>query len=443
MAWTTAVILYLMALQVASLDNGLGRTPQMGWSSYNAFKCNITEDLILYSARRMKALGFQEAGYEYINVDDCWQSSESRSTTPGNIIAPHPERFPHGMKWLGDQLHDMGFKYGLYTGSGYIQCVSHTPASFGWEEQDAQTFAEYGVDYLKYDNCAQGVGSIMPAYDKFKIMSDAIKGTGRSIFLSLCQWGNAFPWFWADGIANSYRMSGDIWEYYNEQDDDTLCTCKTAYCVDPNPALCSVKTIIRKMRELTQYQKPGSWADMDMLEIGVGNMTLEEERTHFTYWAALKSPLIMGAAMHNISQAQTDIMTDKEVIAVSQDPLGSAAHFVEDLYIEGTRQVWAGRLTDGWVVLLTNEADEEQDLGLEWNSLKILPEHTAFEVRDVWKKAELGPHGDGIDFANVPAHGTKLLKLMLPSTQRSQQKTFVGTDAQKKDLPSDSRKTEL
>ncbi|EMR70226.1 putative alpha-galactosidase protein [Eutypa lata UCREL1] len=234
--------------------------------------------------------------------------------------------FPSGIKGVAGYVHDLGLKLGIYSDSGIYDCDFH-PGSWGYEELDAYTYASWGVDYLKYDNCGGFQAGTISNQERFHLMGQALKTSGRDIFYALCQWGHQFPWYWADQIADSYRMSGDIHASFQT---DNSGVCQTAYCLNTGYAGVSVLTMIRKMREIAPFQKPGSWADMDMLEVGTYTMNEFEEQTHFSFWAALKSPLIIGADITNVSETSLSILLNKEIIAISQDELGVAATDVWD-----------------------------------------------------------------------------------------------------------------
>lgn len=290
-----------------------------------------------------------------------------------------------------------------------VGCLPQSPGSWGYEELDASTFAGWGVDYLKYDNCGTfEAGEVSPA-QRFSLMRDALATTGRDIFYSLCEWGHQFPWFWADQVGQSYRMSGDITTTFSDTGKD--CPCRTAYCVNTGYAGCSVLTIMRKMRELTQYQHPGSFADMDMLEIGVANMTLQEQQTHFSFWAALKSPLIVGADLQKLSNESMSVLKNKEVIAISQDRLGRAAHYLPALSKESVSQVWAGELSGGrTVVLAFNELNTSTTLTLPLGDVPGLAGSNGSmpNIRDVWRGEQLSTRTANLTL-DATAHETRLL----------------------------------
>ena len=276
---------------IYSLDNGLGRTPQMGWNSWNKFGCNINEELIINTIDTLNSSGLLEAGYKYINLDDCWQYSRDENGT----ILPDYDAFPNGIKPLVDYAHSKGLLFGLYSDAGTKTCAGR-PGSLGYEEIDAKTYAEWGVDYLKYDNCYnQGISSL----ERYPVMRDALNKTGRPIFYSLCQWGEEDVPTWGKDVANSWRTTGDISDNWN-----------------------SMTTIIDINDKSYKYGGPGGWNDPDMLEVGNGGMTSTEYKTHFGLWAISKAPLLIGCDITSMNKDIKDILTNSEVIAINQDSLG-------------------------------------------------------------------------------------------------------------------------
>ena len=263
----------------------------MGWNSWNKFGCNINEELIRNTIDTLNSSGLIEAGYKYINLDDCWQNSRDENGT----IVPDERTFPNGIKPLVDYAHSKGLLFGLYSDAGTKTCAGR-PGSLGYEDIDAQTYAEWGVDYLKYDNCYnQGISSL----DRYPLMRDALNQTGRPIFYSLCQWGEEDVPTWGKNVSNSWRTTGDISDNWN-----------------------SMITIIDINDKSYQYAGPGGWSDPDMLEVGNGGMTYEEYKTHFGLWAISKAPLLIGCDITSMSNETKSILTNPEVIAVNQDSLG-------------------------------------------------------------------------------------------------------------------------
>jgi len=283
-------VLCLCALALA-LDNGLGITPQMGWNSWNKFACNINEELIRNTIDALVDTGLVAAGYNYINLDDCWQVSRDKN----NVIVADPKAFPSGIKALADYAHSKGMKFGLYSDAGTGTCQGR-PGSLGYEDIDARTYAEWGVDYLKYDNCNADPRT---PEERYPIMRDALNKSGRAIFYSMCEWGVDDPAKWAKEVGNSWRTTGDISDSWS-----------------------SMINIIDKNDKWADYAGPGGWNDPDMLEVGNGGMTYDEYRTHFSLWALAKAPLLIGCDVTKKDPQTFEILMNEEVIAVNQDKLG-------------------------------------------------------------------------------------------------------------------------
>ncbi|KAE8662239.1 Alpha-galactosidase [Hibiscus syriacus] len=334
------------------LANGLGRTPPMGWSSWNHFGCNIQEKLIKETADAMVSRGLAKLGYKYINLDDCWGAS-SRDTH-GRLV-PNATKFPSGMKALGHYLHSKGLKFGLYADAGTRTCTGTMPGSLDHEGKDAQTFASWGVDYLKYDNCDNN--GINPE-DRYKKMSEALLRTGRLIFFSICEWGKEMVATWGNDMANSWRTSGDIRDSWDSM-------------------------VLRADRndEWASYAGPGGWNDPDMLEVGNGGMTLEEYRSHFSIWALAKAPLIIGCSIPKMTNDTYEILSNEEVIAVNQDLLGVQGKKVKK---DGHLEVWAGPLHDNKVaVVLWNRGSKKATVTACWSDVGLDPT-VAVKARDLW-----------------------------------------------------------
>ncbi|KAM0854942.1 hypothetical protein ACQ4PT_050114 [Festuca glaucescens] len=272
-----------------AVENGLGRTPQMGWNSWNHFACRINEEIIRETADALINTGLAKLGYKYVNIDDCW--AEPNRDYQGNMV-PHRQTFPSGIKALADYVHAKGLKLGVYSDAGTQTCSLRMPGSLDHEEQDVKTFSSWGVDYLKYDNCNNGGRNVVERYTK---MSNAIRKHGKNIFFSLCEWGDNNPATWAGGMGNSWRTTGDIADNWNSMTSRA----------DQNDRWAS-------------YAGPGGWNDPDMLEVGNGGMTEAEYRSHFSIWALAKAPLLIGCDVRSMSQATKDIISNSEVIAVNQ-----------------------------------------------------------------------------------------------------------------------------
>ncbi|CAF3165202.1 unnamed protein product, partial [Rotaria sp. Silwood2] len=273
------------------LNNGLGETPQMGWNSWNHFHCNINEKLIQQTADAIVATGLAVAGYEYVNMDDCWQVSRDAQ----GIIQADPQAFPSGIPALVDYVHSKKLKFGLYSDAGFKTCAGR-PGSLHYETIDAKTYASWGVDYLKYDNCNND--GTKPEV-RYPVMRDALNASGRPIFYSMCEWGVDTPALWAANVGNSWRTTGDIGDNWNSMLNN----------IDIN-------------NEFADKAGPGGWNDPDMLEVGNGGMTDTEYVTHFSLWAISKAPLLIGCDVNKMSNATLSTLTNREVIAINQDPLG-------------------------------------------------------------------------------------------------------------------------
>src|SRR5712692_8519957 len=263
----TAFVALLPSGELRALDNGLAKTPPMGWNSWNKFACNVSEELIKQIADALVRTGMKDAGYQYIVIDDCWQVDRD---SQGNII-PDAKRFPSGMKALADYVHAKELKFGLYSDAGTLTCQKR-PGSRGYEFQDARQYAAWGVDYLKYDWCAHGTQDSESSYS---IMHDALRKTGRSIVFSICEWGSTKPWLWAPGIGHLWRSTGDIQDCWD---------CGKSW------GGMGVVHIIDLQADLHPYAGPGHWNDPDMLEVGNGGLTPAESRAHFSFWCLFAAP---------------------------------------------------------------------------------------------------------------------------------------------------------
>ncbi|KAK9372138.1 glycoside hydrolase superfamily [Lipomyces chichibuensis] len=346
--------------------NNLAVTPAMGWNNWNAFACSVNEHLLLSTAEKMAAIGLRDAGYEYIVLDDCWSLGRDEK---GNL-QHDPEKFPHGMKYVAEKLHALGFRFGMYSDAGTYTCARYV-GSLGYEKQDAQTFASWDVDYLKYDNCYnEGLsGTPKITSERYRTMTEALKATGRPILYAICNWGEDYPWKWGHTVANSWRMSGDIYDSFDRPDSRCPCTGDEYDCPLPG-SHCSVMNILNKAAPVSHTSIPGAWNDLDMLEVGNGGMDDEEYKTHFSMWAALKSPLLMGNDVNVMNAKALSILNNPAVLAVSQDPVGAPAvrrwrYFVNDTdeFDQGEIQMWAGPLYNGdQLVILLNAGNNSRTM---------------------------------------------------------------------------------
>jgi alpha-galactosidase len=325
-----AVALLALAVPVARAQS-VAQTPPMGWNSWNFFAERVTDKDIRGAADQLVATGMKDAGYIYVNIDDTWEDKRD-----ANGLLHTNSKFPD-MKALADYVHSKGLKIGIYSGPGTKTCGKYA-ASLGHEEQDAQMYADWGFDYLKYDLCsfipdvmekqapndkAAQMKLMIAAYDKMgKALKAATAKTGRPIVFSLCQYGWDAPWEWAPALGgNLWRTTGDIQSRWQ-----------------------SIYDIASQQDGLASYAGPGHWNDPDMLEVGNGKLSLAENRTHFSWWAILAAPLLAGNDLPNMKPEIKAILTNKDVIAVNQDPLGKQGHRA---YSDGEVEVWTRELQGG------------------------------------------------------------------------------------------------
>jgi alpha-galactosidase len=327
----------------------------------------------------MVANGMKDAGYLYINIDDCW---EAKKRDAQGLIQVDAGRFPGGMKALADYVHSKGLKLGVYTDAGAATCQGR-PGSKGYESGDARSYAGWGVDYVKEDWCNTQWGQDPKA--SYATMAAALLKTGRPIVLSLCDWGRQGPWEWgADAGGNLWRTTLDITPYFS-----------------------SVLAILDQQAKLARYARPGHWNDPDMLEVGNG-MTPDEDRAHFSLWAILAAPLIAGNDLTNMPEETRAVLTAPEVLAVDQDPAG----------IEGTRirkngalEVWARplRQENAWAVVLLNRGASAGAISVDWNALGLKNGDAA--VRDLWTRRDLGAYKDRFETVVRP-HSAVMVKIV-------------------------------
>jgi alpha-galactosidase len=353
----------------------LAVTPPMGWNSWNHYACNVSDALIRKQADFMVSSGLKAAGYQYVNVDDCWEGARDAN----GYIQPN-EKFPN-MKALGDYIHSKGLKFGIYSSPGPKTCAKRE-GSYGHEQQDAESYAKWGVDYLKYDWCsARDVYKPAEYPGAFRKMHDALVRTGRPIVYSIHGRGPVWEWAAKSG-ANLWRTTGDIKDSYAR-----------------------MIAIASAQSGLEQYAGPGHWNDPDMLEVGNGGMKNNEYRMHMTMWCLLAAPLLLGNDLTQITPATLAILANPEVIAVDQDSLGVQARRVLQI---GPVEVWAKPLHDGSrAVGLFNREQGTIPIKI---SLKDLGLRSHATVRDLWEHKDLPPISDTLS-ADVGEHGVVFLKL--------------------------------
>ena len=400
-------VLTVLSLSANALENGLARTPPMGWNSWNKFECNVNENLIKQMADAMVNTGMRDAGYQYIVIDDCWQR-ETRDEK-GNIVAD-PKHFPAGIKALADYVHAKGLKFGLYSDAGTQTCVGHRPGSKGYEIQDAKQYAEWGVDYLKYDWCNTEGQNAPQSYAK---MRDGLKAAGKPVVFSICEWGLSDPWIWARDVGNLWRTTGDITDSWSDEGLKKGQSFAVKFPRTPESEKAPVDMflgflqILDRQDKLAEYAGPGHWNDPDMLEVGNGGMTTEEYRAHFSLWAILAAPLIAGNDLRNMTQDIKEILTNKEVIAVDQDPLGRQGRRLKQ---DGDMDIWARDLADGSKALaLLNRGSVSLNPTVKFSELQLLSKRPLI-ARDLWRHKDINPQPDGLS-VTVPGHSVVMLRI--------------------------------
>jgi alpha-galactosidase len=389
-----------------SLENGLARTPPMGWNSWNNFGCAVNEQVIRETADAMVKSGLKDAGYQYVNIDDCWQVARDSS----GAIVVDSVRFPHGIRPLADYVHSLGLKLGIYSDAGIKTCQGR-PGGYGHELQDAKTYAAWGVDYLKYDWC------YVEGHDKagnpwvpdprpetlYGRMRDALAQSGRPIVFSICNWGRFAPWTWGPDYGNLWRTTDDI--------EDTWASL----------------TRIADSNEMHfAAAGPGHWNDPDMLTIGLygrgqigkGDMTTDAYRAEFSLWSLMAAPLIIGADVRNIDPATLALLNNKEVIAVDQDPRGVQGRKVRSDAVQGAKgdttqklEVWSKPLSVSGTraVVLWNRTDKPAKIAFTWTEVGLKDGKAT--LRDLWAHKDLGSKKHGWS-ATVPSHGVVMVRVV-------------------------------
>ncbi|MBN1781641.1 glycoside hydrolase family 27 protein [bacterium] len=378
-----AMLLVMSVPATAQKFEGLALTPPMGWNSWNTFEVHINEDLIKETADILVMSGMKDAGYRYIVVDDGWEAPERDINGDLN---PDPGKFPGGMKALADYIHSKGLKFGIHNCAGNTTC-NGLPGGRGHEYQDARRYASWGVDYLKYDWCDHGTAD---ARETYKTMSDALFAAGRPIIFSLCEWGNNQPWLWAGDIGHLWRTTGDITDCYNCQGEYDL----------------GLRFIIQLQDGLEKYAGPDHWNDPDMLETGNPGLTLPESRSNFSIWCVLAAPLMAGNDLRKMTPEILDILTNREAIAINQDPLGKQAYKYMD---HPGKQIWVKEMTNRrWAICYHNSSDQTVTLRINWRHFGFL--EGEYEIFDVWQDKSIGTTSRNRNM-DIASHDVILLKL--------------------------------
>ncbi|WP_029012774.1 glycoside hydrolase family 27 protein [Niveispirillum irakense] len=393
----------------APIDNGLARTPPMGWSSWNNFGVEIDEALVIATIDAMIANGMRDAGYIYVNIDDGWQKHKGpRNQYP---LDYDPVKFPRGIRYLADYAHERGMKLGLYSGPGQTTCAGYT-GSEGHEAEDAALFASWGVDHLKYDGCCSHKdASADTMIGLYGAMSKALIATGRPVVYHPCHCGWARIWEWAGAIgANHWRIGQDISDDYNYPGH------REGYYFD-------VLDMLDRGVGLAAHAKPGQWNDFDMLIVGLDGRSKElvgagasnvEYRSHFSLWAMLASPLLTGTDIRELDAFTLATLTNRDVIAINQDRLGIQAAKVRD---DGDVEIFVKPLADGGqAVAILNRGGEVATVSADLAAL-LPPGQRLTRVRDLWRQRDLGTEAGRLSLEVIP-HDTVLLKINMMEAAR-------------------------
>ncbi len=382
----------------ATTERGkLAPTPPMGWMTWNMFKGDISEQLIKEIADAMVESGLRDAGYKYVFIDDLWQGGRDNR----NNIIPDPKKFPNGIKALADYVHSKGLKLGIYSDAAQLTCGGCT-ASYGFEEQDARTFASWGVDYLKYDYCNAPEDSAT-ARLRYKTMADALSKSGRDIVLGICEWGQRNGEEWCEHVGGQlWRTSSDVRDMWKDI---------------VNQGGVGILDIINVTAPLSKQVRHGQWPDMDMLVVGLNGKggpssdlggvgcTYTEYQTQMSMWCMMSSVLALSNDLRHLTPEDKRILLNKEIIAIDQDPLGKAAERVVN---EAGHQVFVRPLANGsHAVAILNSGDKAQRLSVSFKQLGLTGKYT---VRDVWQHRDIA-RGATKWGGKVQAHETKVFVL--------------------------------
>lgn len=381
-------------------SKSLAATPPMGWNSWNMFGWNIHETSVRETAAALAALGLKECGYEYIVIDDCWSRKDGRDAH-GDLV-PDPDKFPNGMPALVDYVHSLGFKIGIYSDAADRTCGSH-PGSYGFEAQDAQLWAAWGFDFLKYDYC-NAPADQATAIERYTRMGEALRQTGREFLFSVCEWGARGPQLWGRQVGgHMWRVSGDVFDSWI---NIWVAAWKT-YGI-------GVDVSLDLAADLHAFGGPGGWNDLDMLVVGLkgkglvagGGMSFIEYQTHMSMWCLACSPLMIGCDVRNLDRETAALLMNREVLAVNQDALGQPARRVKQC---GPGEVWRKPLADGAVaVALINRGSTGLDIPVNASDIGLLDKPKL--ARNLWTREDIADFTQTLT-QRVQPHETILLKI--------------------------------
>jgi alpha-galactosidase len=386
-----------------SAGQDLALTPPMGWNSWNPFGKSVSETVIRETADAIVSSGLKDAGFSYVVIDDLWHGGRDSK----GLLFPDPQRFPSGMKALADYVHGKGLKFGLYSDAGTKTCGS-MPGSFGYEEKDARLFAEWGVDFLKYDYCWcpdswSENNDFMMAIARYMRMGNALKAAGRPIVFSVCEWGPRSPWLWGKMVGgHMWRTSYDVADIWDKPRNAS------------SPI--GILTSLDAAADLGRFAGPGGWNDPDMLVVGLANSGFIkgggcndiEYRTQMSMWCMLAAPLMIGCDVRKMTDATRTILLNRDVIAIDQDTLGSPGFRV--MRQDGV-EAWKKPLSGNRVAIaVLNRNSTGRSVTLSWTELELNPQ-AKYTVQDVWKHAALAGPPTGPVTAELKPHEAQVFVL--------------------------------
>jgi alpha-galactosidase len=383
---------------MATSAQSLASTPPMGWNSWNTFGHSINESVVRETADALVSTGLKDHGYEYVVIDDCWSVKDKRDGN-GDLI-PDPEKFPNGIRALAEYIHSKGLKIGIYSDAAEQTCAGF-PGSYGFEEQDAQLWASWDIDFLKYDYCHAPLDQAT-AIDRYARMGEALRKTDREFLYSLCEWGGRSPHLWGRDVGgHMWRVSGDVYDSW------VNIWMKTWYAI-------GIDVSIDIAAEVQEYGGPGGWNDLDMLVVGLKGkgqiagtgMSFVEYQTHMSLWCMACSPLMIGCDIRKLDSETASLLMNPEVLAVNQDALGIPAKRVKQ---DGTCEIWTKRLADESVaVSVINRGSRPEDVSVRARDIGLLD--TPKLARNLWAQEDVADFTTELT-QRVQAHETVLLKI--------------------------------
>lgn len=392
----------------------LALTPPMGWNSWNVHATTVDADVVVRAAKSLVETGMADMGYGYVNIDDCWHAAARLSDgTP----ASDPRKFPDGVRGVAEEVHALGLKLGIYSDAAHLTCAGCF-GGYGYEDIDALTYASWGVDLLKYDYCYAPRGAD-EARRRYRMMAEALERSGRSIAFSVCEWGFRRPWDWASGLgASMWRTTPDIFDNFGW----------TPF---------GIRFIARRNLRLADHAGPGHWNDPDMLVIGnrgkglatgvvrlpnqlrrplagrrvwtFGGLNDTQAHSHMSLWAMMAAPLLASHDLSNSSEFDLALLTNPEILAIDQDPLGAQGRLVPSQ--TGVWQIVKPLADGGFAVSVTNVTRLRQrvDIGIE----QLAASPSDLTVMDAWTFESLGSRST--IRVDLPAHGTRVFVCRPPS----------------------------